>query len=133
MQFNLNENILSSGGTDKVATDFWYTSSDDRSLDLIKDLSEFLTPILDVVKFNPKFVTWNCQENMLCSDKFKEDNCLGNGKYCAMLPQDIGLKNQKKLTGKDVLMEDLRQYCLWSIFDKYNLEKKYFDYVSAAH
>lgn len=67
------------GMGDNVNAEFWYTSSDDRSLDLINDLAEYIVPISNI-DFVPKFVTWACPN---CDSDYKKLNCLSDGKYCA--------------------------------------------------
>jgi hypothetical protein len=52
----------------KVDAVVWYTSSDDKSLDFIKNMAEFIEPIIDDVNFEPKFVTWACPH---CEPDFK--------------------------------------------------------------
>jgi hypothetical protein len=53
------------------------------------------------------FVTWACPS---CDDKFKEKNCLGDGKYCASKHN-----SKAKLTGVETLQEDIRQYCIYNL------------------
>ena len=104
---------------------FWYTSSDDRSMSLIKNLGEFFKDILKNIQFIPKTVSYPCPT---CEADFKKKHCLGNGMYCAMT-KDVS----STIQGKDILMEDLRQYCVWDnlFFDSH--KPKYFDYMSTVH
>lgn len=54
--------------------------------------------------FTPHFVTWECKA---CTDEFKEKECVSGGAYCAMN------HNGDYVDGKDIIMEDLREYCLY--------------------
>jgi hypothetical protein len=53
----------------EVVVQLWYTSDDDRSLDFIKDLGEYIKPMVDrsalglmhKVNFEPKFVHYACE------------------------------------------------------------------------
>lgn len=83
----------------------WYTSSNDKALDFIKNIGEYLKPIIHSMNFEPKFVHWHCKN---CKDEFKTENCVSEGKYCA-------IQSDKKhpLSGREIIMEDLREYCLF--------------------
>ena len=52
----------------------------------------------------PRFVFWVCLE---CDDEFMHANCFGGGKYCAT---DSG---NDLILGKEIVMEDLRQMCIY--------------------
>ena len=90
-----------------VNAELWYTTSNGQALDFIKDLEEFITPISQFVTIEPKFVTWACPN---CESDFKRKNCLGDGKYCASHHS-----SQLTLDGVEVLMEDIRQYCIFAL------------------
>lgn len=92
--------------TNTVFTELWYTSSDDKSLDFIRNMAEYLEPIIDQITFEPKFVSWACPH---CDSAYKNQNCISGGKYCALHHNaDI------EMDGKEILMEDLRQYCIFT-------------------
>ena len=63
-----------------VNIELFYTSSDDRSLDFIRNMAEYLEPIIQQITFEPKFVSWACPR---CDSDFKRKNCISDGKYCA--------------------------------------------------
>ena len=65
----------------KVDATFWYSSGDDKSLDFVKNVAEYIEPILRFINFQPKFVTWPCPH---CDSSYKKDNCVSDGKYCAL-------------------------------------------------
>jgi len=44
----------------KVFMEVFYTSSDDKSLDLIKNLAEYIEPLLKDIDFSPRTVCWAC-------------------------------------------------------------------------
>jgi len=62
--------------SNNVLAELWYTSSSDRSLDLIRDMAEYIEPINQLINFEPKFVTWACPN---CDSEFKKQNCLFDG------------------------------------------------------
>jgi len=88
-----------------VDATLWYSSSDDRSLDFIKNMKYYIEPIITQVNFEPKFVTWACPH---CDSDSKRENCVSDGKYCAM-QHDANVD----MAGADVVMENLRQHCLY--------------------
>ena len=88
-----------------VDATLWYSSSDDRSLDFIKNMKYYIEPIIKQVNFEPKFVTWACPH---CDSDSKRENCVSDGKYCAM-QHDANVD----IAGADVVMENLRQHCLY--------------------
>lgn len=78
----------------------WYSPSDDKSLRFVKNMGEFLKPIINEVKFSPNFITWPCR---WCEKEFIEENCLGNGKYCGTVHD-----TSAGIGGKWLIMESLR-------------------------
>ena len=82
--------------------ELWYSSNNVLALDFIKEFDKYQHQLSDYVHFTPRFVTWGCPA---CAADFKEEECFGNGKYCA--------PNHNKSTdlfvkGRDIIMEDLR-------------------------
>ena len=118
---------------EKVKLQMWYTSDDDRSLDFIKDLGEYVRPMVDgslisathSLEFVPKFVHYACPH---CDSDFKRKNCVSDGQYCAMQKSF-----QQNLSGREVIQEHLRQYCIYDILDKKNQADKFFDYIAHVH
>jgi hypothetical protein len=122
-----------------VDATLWYSSSDDRSLDFVKNVAEFIEPIIKTVNFMPKFVTWSCPH---CDSDSKRTNCVSDGKYCAM-QHDANID----IDGVEVVMENLRQHCIYELGNNSTLGHKslfyqatqkspkdmYFEYVSRAH
>jgi hypothetical protein len=69
----------------------------------IKELSEFMKPIMYRVNFNTKTVNWACTK---CESDYKKKNCVSDGKFCAINKDSINIK------GRDIIDEDLRQMCI---------------------
>ena len=44
----------------RVDVDFFYTTSDDKSLDLLKNLADYMEPLLRYIDFKPRMVSWPC-------------------------------------------------------------------------
>ena len=108
-----------------VEWSLWYTSSNDRALDFIKyfyeDMQKF--SMIDV-DFSPKYVTWSCPN---CDDAYKKRECVSNGKYCAMNHQG------QYVLGKDIIMEDLREYCLFNQLQSENKTLDWWKYMKYVH
>lgn len=88
-----------------VKTELWYTSSDDRSLDFISNMAEYVVPVIEKMSFEPKFVTWACPN---CDSDYKKQNCISDGKYCAMQHNEV-----VGMSGVEILKENLVEYCLF--------------------
>ena len=62
----------------------------------------------------PRFVFWECKN---CDEDFLADNCFAEGAYCA-----TELSNS--MTGKEIILEDLRQMCIYEYaYNKLNNRK----------
>jgi hypothetical protein len=53
----------------------------------------------------PHHIYWACGKD--CDADYLRTDCYGGGKYCAMEPTNDAIE------GKEIIMEDLRQKCLW--------------------
>mmetsp|Transcript_9305 Transcript_9305/g.15684 ORF Transcript_9305/g.15684 Transcript_9305/m.15684 type:complete len:170 (+) Transcript_9305:535-1044(+) len=125
MQVALKASFLISHASDSVQLSLWYSANNDRSLDLLKDLGDYLKPVIKEIDFQPRFVHWNCPH---CDSDFKRDNCVSDGQYCAM--QDEFSDSMK---GKDLVMEHLRQHCLYKLLKQRKQPDLFFDYITNVH
>jgi hypothetical protein len=91
----------------RVEYDIWYSSSNDLALDFIQSFMKIDKRFGDRVLMTPRFVFWECLED--CEEDFVNKHCFGAGKYCA---QDSG-KQSSFLTGQEIVLEDLRQMCIY--------------------
>ena len=72
-------------------------------------------------------MTWACPA---CTDDFKQDECFGDGRYCA--------PNQNRaegsfIKGKNIILEDLRQMCLHQRLVFEGNEPLWWDYMKYVH
>ena len=111
-----------------VEVDLWYATSLDLGLHLSDELSALSLTFSQSHKqkslFTPRIATYSCPD---CDKQFKEDNCVTEGKYCAFTPSflhEYGLDNNNfKMTGRDLLVQALREKCLHKIMtEKYQDE-----------
>lgn len=56
------------------------------------------------INFYPRSVTWACPH---CEAGWKKNNCVSDGKYCAMQHD-----NNLHIEGKEIILENLRHYCM---------------------
>jgi hypothetical protein len=108
----------------KVEYDLWMTSSSNRALDFIEDFKEFQKKLGENVIFTPHYVFWEC---VGCDKRYIETDCYGGGKYCAVDPTNPSIQ------GREIVLEDLRQKCLYNSLHKKGQTNIWFDYISRIH
>lgn len=64
---------------------------------------------------------------MGCDKRYIDSDCFGGGKYCAVEPSNSAIK------GKEIVLEDLRQKCLYNSLAKTKNTTKWFDYIQRVH
>ncbi len=69
-------------------------------------------------------MTWACTS---CDAEFKRKECLSNGRYCAMNHKGTYIQ------GKDILLEDLRQKCLYDNLENEGKTELWWDYMKYVH
>ena len=107
--------------------EFWYSSNNVLALDFIKEFNRYVPGLADHIQFNPRFVTWSCPA---CAKEFKEEECFGDGKYCA--PNHSKSLTSKTL-GNQIILEDLRQFCLHQKAAKAGKESLWWNYMKFIH
>lgn len=108
----------------RVEYDIWYSSSIDLALDFIQDFMKLDREFGKKVLMAPRFVFWECQD---CDKEYMQQNCFAGGKYCAT-DQKAGL------TGKEIVMEDLRQMCIYKeAYAPGGTRQAFWDYVHTVH
>jgi hypothetical protein len=105
----LNIHFVNPHPQDVVDLEVWYTSADDRSMAFLKNIGHFLKPLENDVKFKPRSVSWSCPN---CDEAYKKAQCFGDGKYCAVTKEQFS----SVVPGKDILLEDIREQCLYELF-----------------
>jgi len=72
----------------------------------------------------PHFVFWNCP---FCEEEYMKNDCFSGGKYCAVEASN------DKIKGKDIILEDLRQKCLYKQLYESGEREKWWNYISKFH
>lgn len=97
------------------------------ALDFIKEFDKYQHQLTDFVQFTPRFVTWGCPA---CTAQFKQEECFGNGKYCA---PNHNKSMDSFVLGRNIIMEDLRQSCLHKQLVWDSQEPLWWDYIKSVH
>lgn len=108
----------------KVKWELWYTSTNDKALDFVRNFRDQFLQLGPETEFSPHIVTWSCTS---CDADFKRKECLSNGRYCAMNHKSNYVK------GKEILIEDLRQKCLHQMTRKEGKEDLWWQYMQYVH
>ena len=107
-----------------VGLDFWFTSSSDRAISFLEDFKKIETNLGSLLDFRPRYVFWECTS---CDKTYLENDCFGGGKYCAVESTNA------KLKGRDIVLEDLRQLCIWENLSSTNQTQDWWSYMSHVH
>ena len=85
-----------------------YSSDNHKALNFFADFATYGKEFnKTTLNFRPHFVLWYCTDCALNGYNKTNEDCLSGGRYCAPDPDGSGA-----LTGRDVVLEDLRQICL---------------------
>ena len=110
-----------------IEVKIFFSSSELRAYQLFNNLAQYIDKFGGQVNFVPIYVVHRAPlynpENPI-----RIINCVSNGKYC-YFPKETTITKD----GKAIIMEDLRQKCLYDISKKNNNLKYYFNYLSHFH
>lgn len=119
---------------ERVEYEFWTNSNDecgpkcDSQIDFVKNFKG-AAQILEkkgYTQFTPHYITWYCPEAFILSKQCRSQ-CINHGRYCAPDPeQDFS----KGYDGKDVVVQNLRQACLYKIANESAKSWLWWDYVT---
>lgn len=80
-------------------------------------------------QFTPHYITWYCPQAFVVSKQCKSQ-CINHGRYCAPDPeQDFSTGYD----GKDVVVENLRQLCVFNVTNEIKKPWIWWDYVTDFH
>ncbi|KAE8687695.1 Vacuolar-sorting receptor 1 [Hibiscus syriacus] len=119
---------------DRVEYELWSNSNDecgvkcDMLMEFLKDFKG-AAQILEkggYTQFTPHYITWYCPQAFTISKQCKSQ-CINHGRYCAPDPeQDFS----SGYDGKDVVIENLRQLCVFRVANESNKAWLWWDYVT---
>eukprot|EP00250_Pteridium_aquilinum_P017558 c23686_g3_i1 orf=411-2282(-) len=122
---------------EKVEYEFWTSSNDecgakcDTQVDFVKSFRGAAQHLEKggYTTFTPHYITWYCPDSYIKS-KQCQSQCINHGRYCAPDPdQDFS----KGYNGKDVVIENLRQLCVYKTANASGKPWMWWDYVSDFH
>ncbi|KAG2704073.1 hypothetical protein I3760_06G167300 [Carya illinoinensis] len=119
---------------DRVEYELWTNSNDecgvkcDMLMEFVKDFKG-AAQILEkggYTQFTPHYITWYCPQAFTLSKQCKSQ-CINHGRYCAPDPeQDFSTGYE----GKDVVLENLRQLCVFRVATETKKPWVWWDYVT---
>ncbi|KAL3814311.1 hypothetical protein ACJIZ3_015579 [Penstemon smallii] len=119
---------------DRVEYELWTNSNDecgvkcDMLMEFVKDFKG-AAQILEkggYTQFTPHYITWYCPQAFTISKQCKSQ-CINHGRYCAPDPeQDFSTGYE----GKDVVLENLRQLCVFKVANETKKPWVWWDYVT---
>lgn len=119
---------------ERVEYEFWTNSNDecgpkcDSQIEFVRNFKG-VAQILErkgYTQFTPHYITWYCPEAFILSKQCKSQ-CINRGRYCAPDPeQDFS----KGYDGKDVVMQNLRQVCVFKVANESGKPWLWWDYVT---
>ncbi|XP_065854707.1 vacuolar-sorting receptor 1-like [Euphorbia lathyris] len=119
---------------ERVEYEFWTNSNDecgpkcDSQMEFVKNFKG-AAQVLErkgYTQFTPRYITWYCPEAFLLSKQCKSQ-CINHGRYCAPDPeQDFN----RGYDGKDVVVQNLRQACLYKVANESGKPWIWWDYVT---
>ncbi|XP_047065856.1 vacuolar-sorting receptor 1-like [Lolium rigidum] len=122
---------------DRVEYELWTNSNDEcgpKCDMLMHFLKEFkgAAQLLEkggYSQFTPHYITWYCPQAFVVS-KQCNSQCINHGRYCAPDPeQDFSTGYE----GKDVVVENLRQLCVFNVAKEFKKPWIWWDYVTDFH
>ncbi|MQM17488.1 hypothetical protein Taro_050460 [Colocasia esculenta] len=118
----------------RVEYEFWTSSNNecgpkcDSQIEFVKNFKG-VAQILEqkgYMRFTPHYITWYCPEAFTLSKQCKSQ-CINHGRYCAPDPeQDFS----RGYNGKDVVIQNLRQVCVFKVANGSGKPWLWWDYVT---
>ncbi|XP_008792241.1 vacuolar-sorting receptor 1-like [Phoenix dactylifera] len=119
---------------ERVEYEFWTNSNDecgpkcDSQIEFVKSFKG-AAQVLEkkgYTQFTPHYITWYCPEAFILSKQCKSQ-CINHGRYCAPDPeQDFS----RGYDGKDVVIQNLRQVCVFKVANESGKPWLWWDYVT---
>ena len=109
--------------SEKVFFQLFFSSANKKIYRLIKEFYSYYVLLKNYTHFTPHYISH--ESKLYADDKdIQSDNCLSNGKYCASPRYDLNV-----FQGKYILLEDIRQKCLYNLVTPQGDSSIYFQYM----
>jgi hypothetical protein len=112
----------------KVSVDYWLTPTDTSkmSYEFLIDLESIMNDFNNAIKFTPHYVFWQNEALGRGGYQTDDERCVSGGRYC-----DPESKVDKRLFGKEAVLEALRQVCLRDLSSPITPRSEWWRYVNA--
>jgi len=119
---------------ERVEYEFWTNSNDEcgpkceSQIEFVKHFKG-AAQILEkkgYTQFTPHYITWYCPEAFVLSKQCKSQ-CINHGRYCAPDPEQDFTRGYD---GRDVVIQNLRQICLFKVANDSGKPWLWWDYVT---
>ena len=110
-------------GKGNVTYEIWMSSDQDLARAFLNDFAVYARKLKEVTDMKPHYVLWYCSECRKAGYTIGNPDCVSSGRYCAPDPDGPG-----PLTGKHVVLEDLRQICVYK-----EAREKWWDYIQVMN
>jgi hypothetical protein len=123
VEINFIENNNSNNNSNIIDFKFFFSSSELRAYLLLINIVQYIYQLKNNVLFTPIYVvhpsTFPNEDNFI-----NTKNCVSKGKYCYFPKETTIIKD-----GKQIILENLRQKCIYNISMKNKNLNVYFNYI----
>ena len=110
-----------------VTFELFFSSSELRAYQFLNNIIEYLEEFGDQVNFIPRYVTHRAPDYEI-ENSNPIENCISYGKYC-YFPKTTTIEQN----GRNILIEDIRQKCMYNLSVKKNKINNYFKYLNSFY
>ena len=111
-----------------VVMELWYSANEWKTRKFVEEFEQFGRKFTkNLLELHPRIALWNCYECQEANFTLDKADCVSGGRYCAPDPDGSG-----PLSGRHVLMEDLRQLCVFQSTVREDSYGKWFSYLKVA-
>ena len=99
---------------DRVEYELWTSCEDSNGAEFKRDFMETALKLINVADFTPRYYIYDGHA-LQCDGKYNcGSQCISNGLYCG---PDPGGDLESGVNGADVVLENLRQICIWKVLN----------------
>jgi len=108
-----------------VHYEFWISSDRKEVYEMLMQDRNYRKQLKKIeAEFTPHYVHYSCMSCKMDGYRSDEKDCVSGGRYCARDPDQTG-----PFTGREVVMEDLRQLCVFKYAEEKGKNSIYFNYL----
>ncbi|OMJ84893.1 hypothetical protein SteCoe_13875 [Stentor coeruleus] len=110
----------------RVEYEIWMSSENTELREFLSDFSQHGKKLIPNTQMTPHYVLWYSVERSKEGFITEHKDCLSGGRYCA---PDPDLDNGPR-TGREIVLENLRQICLYNYLTENKKLNLWWDYIS---